>query len=1045
MKKLIEYFIKYPVGGNILIFLIIILGYFGFTNLRSTLMPQVDPGYIIITAAYPGASPQEIEQGIILKIENNLQGISGVRKISSSSRENSGTVNVEVISGFDTDIVLQDIKNAVDGISSFPSGMEPPNVKKWEFRDRAVEFMLSGPVDLATLKDKAREVENELLQMDGISKLSISGYPDEEIEIAFREADLRAYGITITEAVTAVKSANIDVTGGTIRGDDEELYIRALQKKYYADELQDIVLRSSSDGAILRLRDVADITEKWSEEPNRVYVDGDPAVLFTANYTSDEDIIDLAEKVVAYVDTFNKKNSIISASIINNEALGIRSMQQTLLQNGSLGFMLVIVFLSIFLNARLSFWVAISIPLSFMGMFALAAAYGITLNRISLFGMILIIGILVDDGIVIGENIFQHYERGKKPVRAAIDGALEVLPAVFSAVLTTIIAFSAILFIEGMFGQMFRELAFVVIAALTVSLVEGALILPAHIAHSKALDRNRKISKVEKYIGVLTAKLRENIYAPILRAALRNKLVTIVAVTAVFIVTIIGGFGSGVIRMGDAGSRNESSATISLEMPAGTPEGITFAYLNQVETAARTVADRFNTDAGHTVVTNIVKQLSSASTGEITLYLVDTKYRDFVSSDILNAIRPEVGSIPAAERINYQETGRFGRPVSISILSNNLEDVNGAVADLKTELEQFSGLKNVLDNNQVGMREVHITLKEKAYLLGLTYQDVIGQIRNGFFGSEVQRINRGLDEVKIWVRYQRADRSSITNLENLRITTTTGQSIPLKELADLSFDRSLTVISHLNGQREVTVEADAANSDVDISVIKDEINLSILPKIKSKYPSIQIYFGGRDEHMKELMKSVIKIVPSMLVILFTVIAFTFRSFTQTILIIALIPLGIVGIGWGHWLHGKAIDMPSYFGVITLLGIMVNDSIVLINTLNLRLRQGTKFMPAVYEAGISRFRPILLTSLTTMVGLYPLILSKDPGNFFTIPMAISVTYGVLVSTLITLIVLPVMLVIINSATRRLVRLRTGTMPSREEVERAVREMQVEQLM
>lgn len=1044
MKRLIEYFIKYPVSGNVIIVLILTLGYFGFSNLRSTEMPQVEPGYLLVSAVYPGASPVEIEQGVTLKIENSLKGLTGVKKVSSTSSENSARVVVEVISGYDPDLVLQDVKNAVDGINSFPSGMEPANVKKWEWRGRAIDVMISGPVNLKVLKDKARQMEEEILQLDGISKLEVSGFPAEEIEIAFREVDLLNYNLSFSKAVAAVRAANIDLTGGTIRGADEELFIRTKQKQFYAAGLEDIVVKTTVDGGIVRLKDVANVRDRWAEQPNRVYVDGDPAVLISVSSTASEDVIQVTSAVKDYVSRFNQQNDVLTATVIRDDSVGIKTMQSILLNNGILGFLLVMIFLTIFLNSRLSFWVAIAIPLSFMGMFFLASAYELTLNRISMFGMILVIGILVDDGIVIGENIFQHYERGKKPVRAAIDGVVEVFPAVFSAVLTTIVAFSSMLMIEGMFGQMFREMAFVVIATLAISLLEGALILPAHIAHSKALDPNRKQSRLEKRVKKFTIGLRDNYYAPVLHRAIRNKALTITIISGLFAITL-GGFSGGIIQMGSGGYSNLNYANVTLEMPAGTPESLTAEKLDIIEKAAHEVSTRFNEQEGRTVVTSIVKSITSASTGQVSVNLVDTKNREFSSSEFTNAIRREVGEIPAARRVNYVERSHWGKPVSISILSNNLDEINGAINDLKVELEQLSDLKNIIDNNQVGMREIKITLKDKAYLLGLDLQTVMGQVRSGFFGSEVQRINRGLDEVKIWVRYDLADRGSIGVLENMRIHTATGLSVPLKEVANLAFERNLTTINHLNGRREVTVEADVINKSVDVTRIKNEIKATILPGIKAKYPSIQFYEGGRGERMRETQQSMLSILPSVLIVLFAVISLTFRSFVQAGLILFMVPLGVIGIGWGHAIHGQAIDMPSYFGILALLGIMVNDSIVLINTLNRYLREGIKFMEAVLQAGISRFRPIVLTSLTTMAGLFPLILANDPNAQHTVPMAISVAYGVMIATFITLIVLPVMLVLINSVNRRLVRLRTGELPSREAVERAVREQEVEKLI
>ncbi len=1044
MKRLIEYFIKYPVSGNVIIFLLLALGYFGFISLKSTTMPQTDPGSILVTTQYPGASPEEIEQGIILKIETNLRGVSGIKKISSTSQENFGRVTVEVISGYNTDLVLQDVRNAVDAINSFPVGMEPANVSKWEFRSRAIDFMISGSVDLKILKNKARAIEDDLRQISGISKITVSGFPEEEIEISFRESDLRAYNISFNEAANAIKTANIDLTGGTIRGENEELFIRTKQKQFYANDLKNIILRTSNKGAIVRLRDVANVRDKWSEDPNRVYVDGKPAVLISVQYTASEDIIQITDSVKEYINVFNAQNNAVQTTIINDESVGVKTMQRILLNNGVLGFLFVMIFLTIFLNKSLSFWVAISIPLSFMGMFFLASIYGLTLNRMSLFGMILVIGILVDDGIVIGENIYQHYEKGKKPVRAAIDGTLEVIPAVFAAVLTTIIAFTSMLLVEGIFGQLFREMAFVVIATLAISLIEGALILPAHIAHSKNMAKDSKMSRFESYIKKKTMNFRDKYYTPLLRGAIHNKLLTLTIVTGLFFITV-SGINGGIIKMGSGGFRNVNYANVSVELPPGTPEKVTLAVLDRMESSTKKVGDRFNKKEGKPVVTSIVKSITSSSTGSINVNLINTKERSFISTDFSNALRKEIGIVPEALRVNYVEQSHFGKPVSVSLLSNNFEELNEALADIKYELEQLSELKNVIDNNQVGMREIKIVLKDKAFLLGLNLQEVMNQVRSGFFGAEVQRINRGLDEVRIWVRYEKEDRATIGNLEDMRIRTVKGLSVPLNEIAVLTFERNLTSINHLNGRRAITVEADAIDKSVNIADIKSELETVILPKIKSKYPSIQYYFGGRQERMSELMGSLKLIFPVILVLLFAVISLTFRSFLQALLIFGMVPLGFIGLGWGHAIHGVAIDMPSYFGILALLGIIVNDSIVLINTLNRYLRNGDKFMDAILQAGSSRFRPIVLTSLTTMAGLFPLIIANDPDAQHIVPMAISVAYGVIVATFITLLVLPVLLVIINSIKRRIEKFKTGDMPSRESVERAVQELEVNNLI
>ena len=1041
MKGIIQYFIKYATTGNVLILLILFMGWFGFSSLRSTLIPQIDPGVINISTVYPGASPEEVEQGVILKIEQSLQGLTGIKKLTSVSRENIGVVTAELTSGVDADIVLQEIKNAVDGISSFPSGIEPPRASKWEFRSDAIEFMINGDVDLTMIKQQALRIEDQLLAIPGISKVEISGFPDEEIEIAFRETDLETYGITLSQAVAVIKAANIDLTGGTIRGVSEDLSIRTRQKQYYAEDLKHIVLRTAQDGALVHLSDVADVVDRWAEDPNSAFVDGKPAALISVKYTSEEDIIHVAGEVEAFVTQFNRDNQVIQAKVLANQADRVRSMQRILANNGIFGFLLVLLFLSLALNPRMAFWVAISIPISFMGMFALAALFDVTLNRISMFGMILVVGILVDDGIVIAENIYQHHEKGKRRIRAAIDGALEVLPAVTSAVLTTIIAFSAFMLIEGTFGQFFREMAFVVIAALIISLIESALVLPAHIAHSKALMRDRKQSWLETKSTYYLARIRDTWYAPVYKKALQHRLLTLSIVTGVFLITI-GALMGGVIQMGGSNFENQNNSDVSLQMPPGTPQAVTQAALIRLEEKAYEVSEQFTVSEGKAVVTSVVRRQSATDAGGVSVNFIDSRQRNFLSTEFSNAWRQAVGPMPEAERINFVESSHFGKAVSISLLGEDIEQLDRAVDDFKTELGKLSGLKNIIDDNQQGMREIEIALKDQALLLGLDIQTVMAQIRNGFFGAEVQRINRGTEEVKIWVRYAETDRASIGDLESMRIRTSRGQVYELKDIADLRYTTSLSTIRHLNGQRQVTVEADALNKSIDLGVIKQELTTVILPEILKKYPGVNYSTGGREERMAEALGSMMKVLPAILITLFAVIAFTFRSFGQTIILFMLIPLGFIGIGWGHAIHSTPIDMPSYFGIVALIGILVNDSIVLIETLNRGLKQGMAYMDALYEAGISRFRPILLTSLTTIAGLAPLIIANNPDAQQTVPMAIAVAYGLIISTFSTLVVLPILLSLANEARRYWIKLRTGRLPSAEEIESAVKELDID---
>ncbi|MCB0584670.1 MAG: efflux RND transporter permease subunit, partial [Phaeodactylibacter sp.] len=1028
-------------AANLIMFGILIMGVVGLLNMKSTFFPEVESRIIQIQIVYPGASPEEIEEGIVKKIEENLKGVTGVERYTSVSRENSGTVTVEVFKGYDTDIILQDVKNAVDQISSFPVGMEPPVVFKQENLGFAISFAISGDVNLKTLKRYARQVEDALLAMDGISKINLSGFPEEEIEIAFRERDLRAYGLTFEQATRAVRNANIELTGGTIKGKDEELLVRARNKEYYAEGLRDIVVKTNADGSIVRLYQVANLADKWADNPNRSFLNDEPSVVVTVQNTLEEDMISVVDQVSAYLDKFNQENDVVQATVIRDGSVILRQRIALLTENGILGFVIVVLLLAMFLHWRLAFWVAIAIPISFAGMFIMASALGITINVISLFGMILVIGILVDDGIVIGENIYQQYEEGVPRLKAALDGTLEVLPAVFAAIITTVIAFSSFLFIDGRLGDFFSEMAVVVIFSLTFSLIEGAVILPTHIAHSKALSPDRRPNRVQQGLEKVMNWMRNNLYAPVLKFAMYNKFLTIAIMVGILAMTI-GSIAGGIIQTTFFPVIERDDIQISLQMPAGTREHITMDWLDHIEQAAWQANEELSRhffEGEKQPIQRIEKKLGpSTYEGSLSVNLLDGESRDSLKlRDVVNAIRNAAGPIPAAEVVTYGAQSNFGKPISISLVGEDYQQLRSATERVKSEMQSLTELADVVDNNQEGLREVNIQLKEKGRYLGLTIQDIIGQVRSGFFGSEVQRLQRGRDEVRVWVRYDVEDRSDITQLQDMRVRFQDGREFPLSEIASLDVKRGIININHIDGKREIKVEADVSRDDVSVSDLTNTLKEEIIPGILSDYSGVSALFEGQNREQEKSAKSIQIVGTIVLALMFFVIALTFRSVGQTLTVFLLIPFGIIGVGWGHWLMGLPISLFSFLGIIALIGILVNDALVLVTTYNKLIEDGRPQMDAIYEAGVSRFRPIVLTSVTTFAGLAPLLLEKSLQAQFLIPMAIAVSFGLLATTVVILVVLPVFLIIANRFKVYASYAWNGVKPSYEAVEAALR--------
>jgi multidrug efflux pump subunit AcrB len=1055
LRQIISYFIKYEVAVNVVVFAFIIFGVVGILNMKSSFFPLEESRIININVAYPGSSPEEIEEGIILKIEDNLKGLIGIDRVTSVARESGGSITVEIEQGENIDVILSEVKNAVDRVPNFPTGMEPLVVAKEERVRPTISFAVSGDnIPLATLKQIAQQIENDMRAIDGISQIEITGYPEEEIEIAVRQDDLLAYNLSFEDVAATVANANILTTGGTIKTYAEDYLIRANNRSYYGDALNDLVVRASPTGQTIRLRDVAIVRDRFSETPNALYFNGNMAVNINISNTNNEDLLSTAEKVNAYVDDFNEKNSNIKLDVVSDSSITLNQRTQLLLENGFVGILLVLLFLSFFLNTRLAFWVAFGLPVAFLGMFIFASNFGVTINVLSLFGMIIVIGILVDDGIVISENIYQHYEKGKNPVQAAIDGTMEVVPPVISAIITTVLAFGTFLFLDSRIGEFFAEVSTVVILTLIVSLVEAFIILPAHIAHSKALVRDngtKKKSKVDKVFEYLRGfnrtgdkimrYMRDTTYSPALRFVLRQPIMSL-SIILVFLILTIGAIGGGWIRLTLFPSIASDRVSIDLLMAEGTNPAKTDSIISLVEEAAWRVNEDFTSrqTGNKPVVENIIKRVGPGNNkASLQVNLLPGEERDFASPDITNAIRNEVGPVFGVESLTFGSGGNFGgSPVSVSLLGNNIPELEAAKEELKDNFENNTLLKDVTDNDPKGIKEIDIKLKQNAYALGLDLNNVMRQVRNAFFGTQAQRFQRGQDEVRVWVRYDLDERSSITKLDDYRIITPAGNRVPFREIADYEIIRGTESISHLDGMREIRVSADMEDPNGSATDILFDIQNNVMPDLLNKYPSLSVSYEGQNREGNKLTNSAKKVLPIVLFLIYATIAFTFRSYSQPFLLMLMIPFSVIGVAWGHWIHGFPINFLSALGIIALIGIMVNDGLVLIGKFNNFLLEGMKFEDALYEAGRSRFRAIFLTSLTTIAGLAPLIFEKSRQAQFLKPMAISIAYGIGIATVLTLLLLPLFLALSNYTKVGAIWLATGEKVDKEKVERAIKE-------
>ncbi|MAT57774.1 MAG: hypothetical protein CMF23_07335 [Ignavibacteriae bacterium] len=1051
MKNVIEFFTKYKVWTNVVLFSVVGFGLLFFYNMRYSSFPEIPPDVITIQVVYPGASPEEVEEGVILKIEENIDGIEGIERITSTSRENFGTVSVELIKDTDLEKALNDVKNAVDRISSFPVGAEKPIIFEQKFRTRAISVVLYGDADLFNLKYIADQFRDKLLATEAISQVNIEGVPNIEFSIEVSEENLRKYGLTFDEIARVVGATNINISGGKFDTTEEEILIRAYGKEYQAKELANLVVRGNRDGSVIYLKDIAKIKERWEDVPDKTYYNNRPAIILNIDKTDQEDILEVASAAKALVNEFNETSTEIEAFIIDDNTISLTERIELLVDNGIIGLTLVIITLGFFLNLRLSFWVAVGIPFSFAGMFIVAALSGITINVISLFGMIIVVGILVDDGIVVAENIYAHYEKGKPALEAAIIGTKEMVGPVFTSILTTVIAFLPFFFLDGFLGKFIWHMALVVIAALLFSLVEAFLILPAHLAHSKGLHAHSEDSKIRKKIEAIINFLTYKLYAPSLRYAIEHKWITVVLPISMVLLTI------GLLRGGFIGVTffpfiDGDNFPINVSLVAGRQEEDTDDILQKMEKATWEVNEDLKEQRkdGKDVVLGIKRDIGSndfgesgSNAGKLTVYLLPGEERNMDSYLIGNMVREKVGLIPEAQNTSFGRTSFFGKPISISILGSNLYSLNKAKDILVKELENYTTLKDVTESNQEGRRELNIKLKPSAYALGLTLRDVAGQVRQGFFGQEVQRIQRGRDEIKVWVRYSDQDRTSVGFLDQMRIKTASGAEYPFSEVAEYKIERGITSINRLDRQRELKVEADLADQNASVPEILNKIQDEVIPIVAAQVGDVRFSFEGQSRSQDKVTASMRKAFPVALVAMFIVIVLVFRSYLQAGLVFSLIPLAILGAAWGHGILGIKLNTLSIYGLIALTGIVVNDSIVFIDQINRNLKSLMSVKEAVFQAGIARLRPILLTTLTTAAGLGPIILETSRQAQFLIPMAVSVAFGLVFGTFVLLVVLPAGFLVLNKLRYFAARFNDPNI-TYESVEPAVKELAIENI-
>lgn len=1033
MKNIISAFVKYPFYGKMVILVLALIGGVSLMNMNKATFPLVDSHVINVMVSYPGATPKEMEEGVTTLVENSIRGIPGIKEFDSQSRENVALVNITALNSYDIDELLIEVKNAVDGISNFPADAQKPIVSKQRATDMSMFISLvSEDDDLIKLNELANRVEDDLLSSGVISQITTFGLPSVmEISVELDETQLLRYNITFSEIQQAIANNNIDMHGGVIRNEREEIKVLSRNRSVEVSDINNIIVKTNEYGRMIRIGDIADVKLQFEETPNYSFVKGRPSVIMLISKLENEDLEEISEFMHEYQHEFNERHDDSEIIIVHDFLEIIDGQLSILIQNGMMGIFLVIFMLSLLLNFRLSLWVAWGIPASFLGMFIIASMLGVTINMISLFGMILIIGILVDDGIVIGENIFTHFEMGKTPRRAAIDGTMEVLPAVFTSVTTTMIAFVPLMFIEGNMEMMY-EMAVVVILALLFSLAEGMFVLPGHVANPKVLKPIRKDSfygKIRHNVDRGIFYVRDRVYVPIMRRLLRNKRLTFAGVTAIVIITV-GLVLGGKIPFTFFPPQPSDIFSIDLALKPGVNEEITKEKLNYIENSIWEVnaelLEEFNETGTYVSTTQVTLGSafngteSGTNAGMIRVFLESLEDSPVSSQMIKRRVSEKIGVIPEAYKLAVGASNRFGAPVSISLLGYDTDELELAKNELQEGLYEISALFNITDNSQLGSQEIRIKLKPEAYAMGLTNASLMQQVRQGYYGALAQRMQDGKDELWVYVRYSRDNRETIGQLENMKIKTPQG-SFPLARVADLDTDRSLSTINRYNGRREIRVDAYLKDQNTPVPPILDYIEHDILPGILKKYPDIDYIHQGQQKDTNEQMDTIITYFGLAFIVIVLIIMVYFKSYRQGVMVLMMIPLGYLGSIWGHAFHGQPISMMSLWGFIAVSGTIINDAIVFLAKYNQNLVAGMKVLDAVIDAGKARFRAIVLTTITTTAGLMPLILESSPDAQFLVPMAIALAYGIFFGTMFILLILPVLIVAFNELNYKLKRL------------------------
>lgn len=1048
MRAAIRWAIKNTPAMNTLLIAVLIVGVGSWFRLRREEFPRFELEIILVQVPYPGASPDEVESGICQKIEESVRSIEGIKKVTSVAVEGMGNVIIELESDVpNAQKVLNKVESEVDRIPSFPALSEKPEIQQLTIRRPTIKVGVIAEGNQAAdaelqLRDVVEKVRDDLLLIPEVSVADIQGERSYQIDVEISKTKLREHGLTLSDVAREVRRRNLELPGGEIKDDSQVFRLRGKNKRLRGKEIERIPIVTNPRGVALTLKDIGTVRDEFEDVTSISRINGKPGMGISIEAAAREDVLAMTAAVKKYARD-KKLPPGYQLVVWDDRSINVHDRLDLLKRNGLQGLILVFIVLALFLQLRLSFWVALGIPVSVLGACVVLWQTGSTMNMLSMFAFLIALGIVVDDGIVIGENIYAHREQGKGFVQAAVDGVLEVIPSVTTSVATTIIAFVPMFFVSGVMGKFFAVLPLAVIAMLTISLLEATFVLPCHLAH----DPNRRtwltrllhgpflflwypfrqlgraVAWVNGKVSRATEFLIERTYMPTLRFCLKFPAIAITTAVAVLI------FSLGLIRNGTVpwvifpklDARQIQSTVV---FPDGTPSHVTEAALDKIETAIRDINDDYERAHGKPLVKlthQLVGQVRTQSpggaaqttegshAGVVSVELVDNTERELNSQKVIELWRRKVGDVAGVETMTFKAVsmGPGGQPVEFKLLApvDKMPELEAAVESVKTQLRKRDGVFDVSDDSRPGKWELQLTPKENARSLGVPFETVTAAARAAYYGEEAMRLQRGRHEVKVMVRNPESERRSLAQFSELRVDVG-GSKVPITELADIRFERGYSEINRIDQMRSITITADLDESKANARAIVQDLKANVMPGVLKNHPDVRVRWEGQQEQTRESIQSLMVGLLIALLAMFVLLTLEFTSYAQPAIIMAVIPFAAVGALWGHAVMGLPLTLFSVLGLVALTGVVVNDSIVLVDFINARVKEGVPLRQALVESGRRRFRPVILTSLTTVAGLLPILLETSMQAQLLIPMANSLCFGLMTSTLLVLVLVPV---------------------------------------